>query len=109
MDIDEVEFSNMVETTMQRVRSHLRNLSDSPAFGSQQVDAFVRDLRSESTPPEGPVSLDSQLQLLFDECMPRSLATNHPGYFGYIPGGGVLTAAIADLIQNSTNRVRPSR
>ena len=33
-----------------------------------------------------------------------SFNTASPGYLAYIPGGGILHAAVADLIANTTNR-----
>src|SRR5262249_22630138 len=38
------------------------------------------------------------------EWIPRSFTTAGPGYLAYIPGGGVFTAAIADLVSDATNR-----
>jgi aromatic-L-amino-acid decarboxylase len=49
------------------------------------------------------------LDSFFREWMPRSLTTNGPGYLAYIPGGGIFPAALADLLQNTTNRFTGTR
>ena len=49
-------------------------------------------------------AIDELLDPLFREWIPRSFNTAGPGYLAYIPGGGVFTAALADLIADATNR-----
>jgi aromatic-L-amino-acid decarboxylase len=44
------------------------------------------------------------LDLLFDRVIPASFCTPGPGYLAYIPGGGLLQSAVADLIADATNR-----
>ena len=44
------------------------------------------------------------LDHLFDVAIPRSLNAASPGFMGYVPGGGLFHAAVADLISNAANR-----
>jgi aromatic-L-amino-acid decarboxylase len=54
--------------------------------------------------PERGVALEPLLDRLFGEWIPRSFTTVGPGYFAFIPGGGLYPAALADFIANTTNR-----
>jgi len=64
---------------------------------------FVEEL------PTAPRSLEAILERL-RPAIRKSFNTAGPGYLAFIPGGGIPSAAIADLIATSTNRyvgVRP--
>ena len=55
-------------------------------------------------PPQTGEDFEQLLRELFDERLGDSVNTAGPNYFAYVPGGGLLHAAIADLIANSVNR-----
>jgi aromatic-L-amino-acid decarboxylase len=55
-------------------------------------------------PPQQGEDFEALLRELFEERIPDSINTAGPNYFAYVPGGGLLHAAIADLIANSVNR-----
>ena len=92
----------MGHATLARVVEHLASLASQPACGDVDVDAYCRELREPA--PESGMPLEPILDRLFDDWVPRSFTTAGPGYLGYIPGGGLYPAALADLIQNTTNR-----
>lgn len=69
---------------------------------TEDIGSLCRSLR-EPVPEHGE-SVDSLLQLLFEDWIPRSFGTPGPGYLAYIPGGGVFPAALADFISATTNR-----
>ncbi|MBK8122240.1 MAG: hypothetical protein IPK54_01400 [Dokdonella sp.] len=74
-----------------------------PSCGDlEDIESLCRSLR-EPVPEHGE-SVDSLLQLLFEDWIPRSFGTPGPGYLAYIPGGGVFPAALADFISATTNR-----
>ena len=50
------------------------------------------------------MALEPLLDALFDDWIPRSFTPPSPGYFAFIPGGGIYPAALADFIANTTNR-----
>ncbi len=96
------EMRRMGHATLARVVEHLASLASQPACGDVDVDAYCRELREPA--PESGMPLEPILDRLFDDWVPRSFTTAGPGYLGYIPGGGLYPAALADLIQNTTNR-----
>jgi aromatic-L-amino-acid decarboxylase len=87
---------------LERVLAHLGAVGSQPACGDTDADALCRALREPA--PEAGAPLDELLTPLFDEWVPRSFTTNGPGYLAYIPGGGLLASALADLIADTTNR-----
>jgi aromatic-L-amino-acid decarboxylase len=96
------EMHAMSDAVASRIIDHIARLSEQPAAGVVATDAFCRGLR-ESAPETG-VSLDPLLADLFDQYVPRSFNTAGPGYFAYIPAGGLFPAALADFISNGVNR-----
>ncbi len=93
----------MLDAVAGRVLAHLASLADQPARG-ELAGAAERSRALREPPPEEPASLESLLEPLFAEWIPASFTTPGPGYLAYIPGGGLFPAALADLIQATTNR-----
>lgn len=93
----------MADLTLERVLEHLAHVGDQPAKGDTDVEPFCQSMREPHAPEEG-AALAPLLDDFFGAWMPRSLTTNGPGYLAYIPGGGLFPAALADLLQNTTNR-----
>ena len=92
----------MGDNVVRRVADHLATLDAQPSCGDVDADALCRALREPA--PEHGASLDSLLDPLFSEWIPRSFTTPGPGYLAYIPGGGLYPAALADFIAAATNR-----
>lgn len=96
------EFRAMVEAALERVLTHLETLPEQPADGSAGGLELARAL-AEPLPTAG-TPLSELLDLLFERAAPRSFNTAGPGYLAYIPGGGLVHAAVADLIADTVNR-----
>ena len=93
----------MGESVLERVVAHISSLPSQPVRGDMSGSAeFCRALRE--PPPDSGTPLDEILDPLFAEWIPKSFNSAHPGYLAYIPGGGLFTAALADLITNGVNR-----
>ena len=92
----------MGRAVVERAVAHIAALADQPARGDVNAADRCRALRE--PPPEQGADLEPLLALLFDDLIPRSFTTPSPGYLGYIPGGGVYPAALADFIADTTNR-----
>ncbi|MBI5493736.1 MAG: decarboxylase [Deltaproteobacteria bacterium] len=92
----------LVENALRRVVAHLRELPGQPmhdtAGGRKRSRALVGRLPEHGRPG------DDVLRQLFDHVIPASLNTASPGYLGYIPGGGIFPAAVADFVADATNR-----
>lgn len=96
------EMRAMIDLVAARAIDHIAHAGDQPICGDVHADALCRAMRE--APPDDPAPLEALLGPLFDEWVPRSFATNSPGYLAYIPGGGVFPAALADFIAATTNR-----
>jgi aromatic-L-amino-acid decarboxylase len=102
LDLSAEAFRAMGQAVLGHLAEHLASIREQPACGDVRAEALCRALR-EPIPEEGS-DLESLLGPLFSEWIPRSFNTAAPGYLAYIPGGGILTAALADLIADATNR-----
>jgi aromatic-L-amino-acid decarboxylase len=84
---------------------HVDGLGEAPAVGAigPEGDELAETL---SLPiPEEPLDGGIERAIgLLEEAVPASLMTTGPGYLAYIPGGGLPTAALADLVADYVNR-----
>ena len=92
----------MASDVAARCVDHLASVDRQPSCGDVDAAALCRALREPS--PEHGVALEPLLDSLFRDWIPRSFTTIAPGYFAYIPGGGIYPAALADFIADTTNR-----
>lgn len=102
LELSETAMRSMVDEAMRRLLAHLAALPEQrlhPTGGGQKL---ARSLREPM--PERGAPYRELLALLFDRAIPATLNTASPGYLGYIPGGGLFHAAVADLIALATNR-----
>jgi len=92
----------MAAAVVARCIDHIARAGEQPSCGDVDAAALCRSLVEPA--PEHGVALDPLLDSLFRDWIPRSFTTIGPGYFAFIPGGGVYPAALADFITNTTNR-----
>lgn len=92
----------LVDAAMERIAEHVDSLPEQPASHTVGGARLARSL-AEPLPERG-TPFPKLLDLLFDRAVPRSINTAGPGYLAYVPGGGLLHAAVADLIADSVNR-----
>lgn len=102
LDLTPAQMRSMGEAVLSRVIEHLASLPEQPARGDVCAEELCRSLREPA--PEHGADLDKLLNLLFDDCIPRSFNPASAGYLAFIPGGGLFPAALADLIADATNR-----
>lgn len=108
LDPANLEFSldqiqQMTHAVLTHVLDHHAELADRPIRGDfDGIEDLCRNLK-EALPETG-VPLESLLDPMFRDWIPRSFGTPGPGYLAYIPGGGVFPAALADFISATTNR-----
>jgi aromatic-L-amino-acid decarboxylase len=102
LDLSPAQMRAMAELVVARSIEHVASASTQPIRGDVDAAALCRTLR-EPVPEQG-APLEALLDHLFRDCIPRSFTTIGPGYFAYIPGGGLYTAALADFIGDTTNR-----
>ena len=102
LELSGTEFRRLVEKAAARIALHIDSLPAQPAANTATGEALARSL-AEDLPEKGE-SEDALFDLLFDRVIPVSFNTAGPGYLAYIPGGGILDSAVADLVADSTNR-----
>jgi aromatic-L-amino-acid decarboxylase len=104
LELSEQQMLTLGRAVLERCVAHVGTLHEQPATGDLEgAEEACRAIR-EPVPPEEGSPLDPLLDRLFEEWVPRSFTSSGPGYLGYVPGGGVFPAALADLIQDTTNR-----
>ncbi|MBL8969574.1 MAG: aminotransferase class V-fold PLP-dependent enzyme, partial [Myxococcales bacterium] len=92
----------LVAAAVDRICGELRALPGRAACTLDGGAELARSLR-EPLPRTGS-PLPELLATIFDRALPVSYNTPGPGYLAYIPGGGLLHAAVADLIADAINR-----
>lgn len=102
LEFTAAEMRAMLDRVATRAIDHIARAGDQPICGDVEAAALCRALREPA--PEDPAPIETWLDPLFDEWVPRSFTTIGPGYLAFIPGGGVFPAALADLIAATTNR-----
>ncbi len=104
LELDTDTIRALVDTAMARIVDHLESIDRQPGYGPalEGIDRARRAVEPE--PPTDGEPFESLLDWLFDEAIPWSFTTPGPGYLAYVPGGGIVQAALADLISDTTNR-----
>lgn len=97
------ELRALLDAARDRLVAYVASLPEQPAADVSGATDLARAL-AEPEPPEESAPADELLDLLFDRAVPKSFNTAGPGYLAYIPGGGVVSSAVADLISGVTNR-----
>ncbi len=92
----------MAEEAVRAVVDHIAVLPTAPRSNLGVSEEFLRSLREPS--PETGTDFTSLLHFFMKTIVPISINTPHPAYIGYIPGGGLYPAAIADFLSAATNR-----
>lgn len=93
----------LVNETMQRLMSMLAELPTAPLHHPELADEAYMQALIEAVPETGS-DFSALLDHLFSECLPPSLNATSPGFMGYVPGGGLFHAAVADLLADTVNR-----
>lgn len=102
LELSKSEMLTMGEAALKKVVEHIASLPDQPRSDLTGSAEYVRNLREPL--PENATPFNELLDFLMNRVIPKSLNTPHPAYMGYIPGGGLYPAAIAEFIAAATNR-----
>lgn len=102
LELSESEMLRMGEACVRAVVQHIVELPDSPRSNLANAVELSRALRE--PPPENGTAFETLLPFLMEKVIPLSINSAHPTYMGYIPGGGLFPAALADLLSTATNR-----
>ncbi len=103
LELSAAEMRDLLAAVTERVVAHVSSLPAQPAADVEGGAEVARAL-AEPDPPEQGVPAGELLDLLFDRAIPKGFNAASPGYLAYIPGGGVFSSAVADLIAGTANR-----
>ena len=103
LELSVPEMRDLLAAVTERLVAHVASLPAQPAADVAGGAELARAL-AEPEPPESPSPVGELLDLLFDRAIPKSFNAASPGYLAYIPGGGVFSSAVADLIAGTANR-----
>lgn len=100
LELDGAGLRALVEGVLERLEPVLDGMADAPASWASDGEAEP----SLSGPGDlAAAPLDAVLDDLFGR-LPSGINTAAPGFMGYIPGGGLPHAAVADLLSGVLNR-----
>lgn len=105
LEPDAATLRELIDAFARFAIEHLEHLEQMPASGlpPQQARARARQLHrpiGEQPLPGGIAAITA----LLGRAAEAALLTPGPGYLAYIPGGGLPTAAVADLVADLLNR-----
>ena len=102
LEPEPAELRRWFDFALERALAHVASLAEQPAVGPTATAAELAAL-VEPLPAHG-VDPRPLIERLIGEWVPRSFTTAGPGYLAFVPGGGLTTGALADLISGLTNR-----
>jgi len=103
LELSPEQMQAMVAAAMARITAFVASLPRQAVDRSGEATRdFLRQLREPL--PDAPAPLHELLDRIFDELAPLALNPASPGFLGYVPGGGIFHAAVADLISDTLNR-----
>jgi aromatic-L-amino-acid decarboxylase len=103
LELSSADLKRLVEEALARIGEHIDSLPEQPSWNTERGSELARSLIEKAAPESGTAPAEL-LDLLFDRVIPVSFNTAGPGYLAYIPGGGLLQSAVADLIADCVNR-----
>ncbi len=106
LELSPEQFRNLVEMALDQLVPHLAGVADLPLDGTA-ADPDATTIMAASLRQALPASGTDPRALLADlvgRVVPHSFTTISPGFMAYVPGGGLLHAAVADLVADTLNR-----
>lgn len=101
LELSEASLRRMLELATDHIVAFTQDIPNQPVDTSSAINP--KDLRLDAIPRE-PEDIESLLNQVFDHATHASLNPVSPGFMGYVPGGGIPHAAVADLVANVLNR-----
>ena len=96
------EVREMLEQITNKLVQWLDDIEQSSSYDVDESRQLA-ELQSQKLPTQKE-PLEKLLQDIFESKVPHALPTASPGFMAYIPGGGIVHAALAELITKVTNR-----
>jgi aromatic-L-amino-acid decarboxylase len=103
LEPDRAEMIRTARLVLDRAVDFVDSLPARPAHGAEHL-AAPSVLRTLLAPPsDDPQELQALLDRI-DQAAGQALESAGPGYLGYVPGGGLYSAALADFYKSTINR-----
>ncbi|MFP6739432.1 MAG: aminotransferase class V-fold PLP-dependent enzyme [Planctomycetota bacterium] len=102
LDLQADALQQLLEMTGKRLADFISSLPEQPTDSSALFDPEAGWLKDHL--PDSPSDSESLLDFLFDEVIPAAYNPASPGYLAYVPGGGLFSAALGELIAGTVNR-----
>lgn len=102
LELSSESFRDMVEAATEKIIAYVESLPQQPSAETEGSAELARSLVEPL--PESGRPYEELLDLLFEKVVRKGFGTAGPGYLAYIPGGGILHSAVADLIADGVNR-----
>jgi aromatic-L-amino-acid decarboxylase len=101
LNLSKDEFTEFVNQACDKITEHISALETKSPYTKPDLDDFSK------IPPEIPAqgeSFNSLIEQIFTQHLSSGLESGSPYNFAYVPGGGIMHSAIADLISTAVNR-----
>ncbi|MEM8486774.1 MAG: aminotransferase class V-fold PLP-dependent enzyme [Bacteroidota bacterium] len=96
-------YTQLMHAVVARVVDFIEHINTHPIDLTHEADpVFLRGMIEPA--PETGTAFAGLLDFIFDKASKESLNPTSPGFLGYVPGGGLLHAGMADVISNALNR-----
>ena len=102
LDLQADALRQLLEMTGERLADFISTLPEQPTDSSALFDPEAGWLKDPL--PNSPSDSEALLAFLFDEVIPAAYNPASPGYLAYVPGGGLFSAALGELIAGTVNR-----
>lgn len=96
------ELRSLLADVGEHLIAFVERLDSAPAQDMAGAERIARSLKG--PPPKFGRRPDDVLKTLFGDALVNGNNSAGPGYLGYVPGGGLVHAAIGDLIAKTVNR-----
>jgi aromatic-L-amino-acid/L-tryptophan decarboxylase len=101
LDPDPRTFTEWMDAAGQFIVSFVDGLNDAPANGPELAESVASRL---GVPPLDLPRRFNDVLATFAEASQYAMETAGPRFFGYIPGGGLPSSAIAEMLARAVNR-----
>lgn len=102
LEPDDAALASLARTCLDFALERWRTLGEAPSFDLDGAEAVAATFRNEPAPEEGePIE---EILARLGPAFAKSFNTAGPGYLAFIPGGGIPSAALADLVSLALNR-----
>lgn len=102
LEIDGEGLHALVGEALPWLERYLDTLGEQPSFDLDEARERAAEV-ARACPESGRPAREI-LRELFERFVPKGFGTAGPGYLAYIPGGGIPSAAVAELVASVVNR-----